>query len=45
MDIATPAGGEITLELTDWIQVVNGKVARQKIYYDPREFAKAFGMS
>jgi ketosteroid isomerase-like protein len=44
MDIATPAGGTITLELTDWIQVVNGKVARQKIYYDPREFAKALGM-
>jgi hypothetical protein len=44
MDIATPAGGTITLELADWIKVVNGKVAKQKIYYDPREFAKAFGM-
>ena len=44
MDIATPAGGTITLELTDWIHVVDGKVAKQKIYYDPREFAKAFGM-
>lgn len=45
MDIATPDGGTITIELTDWIQVANGKVAKQKIYYDPREFAKAFGMS
>ena len=44
MDIATPAGGTITVELTDWIKVSNGKVAKQKIYYDPREFAKAFGM-
>jgi hypothetical protein len=44
MDIATPAGGMLTLEVTDWIQVEGGKVARQKIYYDPREFAKAFGM-
>jgi ketosteroid isomerase-like protein len=44
MDVATPDGGTITLELTDWIQVTNGKVAKQKIYYDPREFAKAFGM-
>lgn len=44
MDIATPAGGMLTLEITDWIQVDNGKVAKQKIYYDPREFAKAFGM-
>jgi hypothetical protein len=44
MDIATPAGGMITVELTDWIKVSNGKVAKQKIYYDPREFAKVFGM-
>jgi ketosteroid isomerase-like protein len=44
MDIATPSGGMITIELTDWIQVADGRVAKQKIYYDPREFAKAFGM-
>lgn len=45
MDVATPAGGKLTLEITDWIQVAaDGKVAKQKIYYDPREFAKAFGM-
>lgn len=44
MDVATPAGGMITLEIVDWVQVANGKVARQKIFYDPREFAKAFGM-
>jgi ketosteroid isomerase-like protein len=45
MDIATPAGGMITLELTDWIKVSGNRVAAQKIYYDPREFARAFGMS
>jgi ketosteroid isomerase-like protein len=44
MDVATPSGGIITLEITDWIQVSDDKVAKQKIYYDPREFAKAFGM-
>lgn len=44
MDVATPAGGMITLEVVDWVQVANGKVAKQKIFYDPREFAKAFGM-
>lgn len=37
--------GMITLELIDWLQVANGKVAKQKIFYDPRELAKAFGMS
>ena len=44
MDIATPAGGMITLELADWIETAGGKVARQRIYYDPQEFARAFGM-
>jgi hypothetical protein len=44
MDIATPAGGTITLEVVDWLQVSNDKVAKQKIYYDPRDFAKAFGL-
>jgi hypothetical protein len=44
MDIATPDRGTMTIELTDRIQIADGKVAKQKIYYDPREFAKAFGM-
>lgn len=44
MDIATPAGDMITVEITDWIQVSDDKVAKQKIYYDPRGFAKAFGI-
>lgn len=44
MDIATPAGKILTLEIADWILVKDGKVAKQKIYYDSAEFAKAFGM-
>jgi len=44
MTLGTPAGGTLTLAFADWIRVVNGKVAEQKLYYDPREFAKAFGM-
>lgn len=44
MDVGTPDGSTITLELTDWVQVANDRVAKQKIYYDPREFAKAFEM-
>ncbi len=44
MDIATPDGGTFTVDMVDWITVKGGKVAKQKIYYDPREFAKAFGM-
>jgi ketosteroid isomerase-like protein len=42
--LGTPAGGSFSVTIADWIRVVNGRVADQKIYYDPREFAKAFGM-
>ena len=37
MDIVTPAGGLITLEVSGWIQLAGGKVARQKICYDLRD--------
>ncbi len=42
MSLATPAGGTLTLEFADWIRIEDGRVAEQKLYYDPREFAKAF---
>jgi ketosteroid isomerase-like protein len=38
----TPSGGTITLEVADWIRVSDGKVAEQRIYYDPREFLQAY---
>ena len=44
LTMATPAGGELTLTMADWIGVADGKVAAQRIYFDPREFAQAFGM-
>lgn len=44
MTFGTPAGAVMTLAFADWIRVVKGKVAEQKLYYDPREFAKAFGI-
>ena len=34
----------LAIFFADWIQVVNGKIARQRLYYDPRQFVKAFGM-
>jgi predicted SnoaL-like aldol condensation-catalyzing enzyme len=44
MTLGTPAGGTLTLAFSDWIRIVDGKVAEQKLYYDPREFAKEFGI-
>jgi len=44
MTLGTPAGGTLTLAFADWIRVAGGKLVEQKLYYDPREFAKAFGI-
>jgi ketosteroid isomerase-like protein len=44
MTLATPEGGSLSVKMADLIRVKDGRVAEQKIYYDPREFAKAFGM-
>jgi ketosteroid isomerase-like protein len=44
MTLGTPAGGSLTLGFADWIRLANGKVAEQKLYYDPREFSRAFGI-
>ena len=44
LNASTPAGGSLSLLMADWIRVSNGKITEQRIYYDPREFAKAFGM-
>lgn len=44
MDMSTPAGGSISVTIADWIRVTDGKIASQRIYFDPRAFADAFGM-
>ena len=38
----TPAGAELTLELAEHFTVKDGRISKH--HYDPREFAKAFGM-
>jgi ketosteroid isomerase-like protein len=44
MTLGTPGGETLVISFADWIQVVNGKIARQRLYYDPRQFVKAFGV-
>jgi ketosteroid isomerase-like protein/uncharacterized protein YndB with AHSA1/START domain len=44
LTMGTPAGGELTLTMADWMDVAGGKIVSQRIYFDPREFAQAFGM-
>ena len=42
--IKSPSGKTVSITMADWIRVSNGKIAEQKLYYDPRDFMKAFGM-
>ncbi|MGH9718916.1 MAG: nuclear transport factor 2 family protein [Bryobacteraceae bacterium] len=42
MTLGTPAGGSLILAFADWVRVEDGRVAEQRLYYHPREFAKAF---
>lgn len=44
LDWRTPAGDLVTVPMADWIQVRDGRVAAQVVYYDPRPFAEAFGL-
>ncbi|MER3318042.1 MAG: nuclear transport factor 2 family protein [Allomuricauda sp.] len=44
IQVNTPNGGILTLELVEWFKVENGKIKRHKVFYDPTEFKKAFGM-
>lgn len=44
MDVWTPSGSTLTLTMADWLTVREGSICRQKLFYDPRGFAEAFGM-
>src|SRR5437762_2804629 len=44
MDLRTPDGGTLTVEMADWITITDGRISSQRIYYDPRWFAESFGM-
>lgn len=44
MDVIAPDGTRFTTEIADWITVIDGRMRTQRIYYDPRRFAEAFGM-
>jgi len=43
MNLESPAGTSLTLNVADWVVVKNGKMEEERIYYDAREFAAAFG--
>lgn len=44
IDITTPTGAKTKMELADWIELRDGKIANERVYFDPREFGKAMGL-
>jgi ketosteroid isomerase-like protein len=43
VEVVSPAGEQIRIEMADWIELRDGKVARERVYFDPREWAQALG--
>jgi hypothetical protein len=44
VELGTPNGGSFSVMIADCISLAGDRIAAQKIYYDPREFTKAFGL-
>jgi limonene-1,2-epoxide hydrolase len=42
LDVATPTGNVIKLEMCEWYEVKNEKIQSVKVYYDAEEFRKEF---
>lgn len=45
LTVRTPAGAHITLSMAEWFKLRDGRIAEHTLFYDPREFAAAFGMA
>lgn len=43
LNIVSPSGDIVTWDGVDWMEVSEGKLMNVKIYFDPREWAKAIG--
>lgn len=44
MDVQTPDGNTETFQLNDYVEVSNGKISKETVYFfNPLKFAKAMG--
>jgi ketosteroid isomerase-like protein len=44
-DIEAPNGERMTCPVAEWATVVDGRIKDVRVYYDPRAFARAFGLA
>lgn len=45
LTVRTPAGGTVALAMAEWFKLRGGRIAEHTLFYDPREFAAAFGLA
>lgn len=45
LTVRTPSGEIITLAMAEWFKLSGGRISEHTLYYDPREFADAFGLA
>jgi ketosteroid isomerase-like protein len=43
--IQPPNGEPLTCRVAEWATVRDGRISEFRVYYDPREFVRAFGMA
>ena len=44
-DIEAPNGQQLTCPVAEWATVSDCRISEFRVYYDPREFVRAFGMA
>jgi hypothetical protein len=43
--VRTPTGESLTVPMAEWFQLRDKLIVEHRVFYDPREFGRAFGMS
>ena len=43
--VDAPNGQQLTCPVAEWAIVSDGRISEFRVYYDPREFVRAFGMA
>ena len=44
LKLKTPAGGSLTVDVSEWLKMEDNRIKSLTIYYDPRGFVQAFPM-
>jgi len=44
LKLKTPAGGSLTVDVSEWLRIEDERIKSLTIYYDPRSFVQAFPM-